>query len=153
MVDVQNDFLPGGALAVPDGDAVIPPLNRCAAAFDRDGLPIFATRDWHPPDHCSFRARGGPWPTHGVAGTRGAEFPLMLALPRSARVVSKATGRDGEAYSGFRGTDLAEQMKALKCARVDAVRAVNVQAGDGERAMREMICAGMRLCSADEAAA
>ena len=106
----------------------------------------------------------------------------MLALPRRARVVSKATGRDSEAYSGFQGTDLAEQMKALKCARVivgglatdycvrataldarslglevlildDAVRAVNIQAGDGERAMREMSCAGVRLCSADEAAA
>ena len=57
MVDVQNDFLPGGALAVPDGDAVIRPLNRCASAFERDGLPIFATRDWHPADHCSFRAQ------------------------------------------------------------------------------------------------
>lgn len=106
----------------------------------------------------------------------------MLALPGGARIVSKATGRDSEAFSGFQGTDLAEQMKALKCARVivgglatdycvrataldarslglevfildDAVRAVNIQAGDGERAMREMIFAGVRLCCADEAAA
>lgn len=86
IVDIQNDFLPGGALGVPDGDAVIPRLNRCAAAFERDGLPIFASRDWHPPDHCSFRTQGGPWPTHCVAGTSGAEFPPTLVLPRAVAV-------------------------------------------------------------------
>ena len=64
VVDVQNDFLPGGALAVPDGDAVIAVLNQWIAAFETAGLPVFFTRDWHPADHCSFRARGGPWPPH-----------------------------------------------------------------------------------------
>ena len=182
IVDVQNDFLPGGVLAVPNGDAVILPLSRCAAAFDRDGLPIFATRDWHPPDHCSFRTQGGPWPAHCVAGTGGAEFPAALALPHDARVISKATGRGSEAYSGFQGTDLAAQMKAVKCMRVfigglatdycvrataldarrlgidvfvlrDAVRAVNIRPGDGERALREMITEGVELCLAEELAA
>jgi nicotinamidase/pyrazinamidase len=182
IVDVQNDFLPGGALAVPDGDAVIRPLNRCAFAFERDGLPIFATRDWHPPDHCSFLAQGGPWPTHCVAGTGGAEFPAMLVLPSNVRVVPKGTRRDSEAYSAFQGTDLADQMEAAKCARVfigglatdycvrataldarksglevfvleDAVRAVNIHAGDGERALREMISSGVHLCSTEELAA
>lgn len=182
MVDVQNDFLPGGALAVPDGDAVIRPLNRCASAFERDGLPIFATRDWHPADHCSFRAQGGPWPTHCVVGTSGAAFPPMLVLPRNVRVVPKGTRRDSEAYSAFQGADLAEQMKAAKCTRVfigglatdycirataldacklgldvfileDAVRAVNIHAGDGERALREMISSGVHLCSTEELSA
>lgn len=182
IVDVQNDFLPGGALAVPDGEAVIPPLSRVVAAFARDRLPIFATRDWHPPDHCSFRTQGGPWPAHCVAGTGGAEFPAALALPHDARVISKAQGPGSDAYSGFEGTDLAEQIKALKCMRVfigglatdycvrataldarrlgidvfvlrDAVRAVNIHPGDGERALREMIAAGIELCCAKELAA
>src|SRR5690554_6350373 len=81
IVDVQQDFLPGGALAVPSGDAVNEPMNRCAGIFDRSNLPVFATRDWHPPDHCSFRAQGGPWPPDCFACTPGAEFPATLALP------------------------------------------------------------------------
>ena len=80
-VDVQNDFLPGGSLAVPQGDAVVPALNRYLAAFAARALPVFATRDWHPPNHCSFRAQGGIWPPHCVAATRGAEFAPGLALP------------------------------------------------------------------------
>src|SRR5262245_28587020 len=83
LVDVQNDFLPGGALAVRAGDAILEPLNHCVREFDRLGLPVFATRDWHPPGHCSFREQGGPWPVHCVAGTRGAEFSAQLRLPPS----------------------------------------------------------------------
>ena len=64
VVDVQVDFLPGGRLAVPDGDAVVAPLNAWLERFAAGRLPVFATRDWHPPDHCSFRAQGGPWPPH-----------------------------------------------------------------------------------------
>src|SRR5215470_17427342 len=89
LVDVQNDFLPGGALAVPAGDAILEPLNQCVREFDRLGLPVFATRDWHPAGHCSFREQCGPWPIHCVAGTQGAEFPAKLWLPPGARVVSK----------------------------------------------------------------
>ena len=81
LVDVQNDFMPGGSLAVPDGDKIIPVLNRYLTLFHTHGLPIFATRDWHPPDHCSFQQQGGPCPPHCVAGTPGAAFPGSLELP------------------------------------------------------------------------
>ena len=176
VVDVQNDFLPGGALGVAAGDAVLEPLNRCIDAFERRGLPIVATRDWHPPNHCSFQARGGPWPPHCVAGTPGAEFAPGLSLPRGARIVSKATRSDEEAYSAFQGTGLGVQLRELGCTRVfigglatdycvrataldaraagfdvvvlaDAVRSVDVEPGDGQRALEEMSAHGVRLCS------
>src|SRR5690606_1829889 len=110
VVDVQNDFLPGGSLAVPDGAAVVPVLNAWLERFGALGLPVFATRCWHPPDHCSFRAQGGPWPPHCIAGTRGAEFAPDLALPPDAVVISKATRADRDAYSGFDGTDLGQRL-------------------------------------------
>ncbi len=84
VVDVQNDFLPGGSLAVPGGDAVLPAVGRALRHFAALGLPVFASRDWHPADHCSFRAQGGPWPPHCVAGTPGAAFAHGLVLPASA---------------------------------------------------------------------
>ncbi|MFC5302714.1 isochorismatase family protein [Azospira restricta] len=171
VVDVQRDFLPGGSLAVADGDAVIAPLNGWLSRFAAAGRPLFATRDWHPPDHCSFRAQGGPWPPHCVAGTAGAEFPAALQLPAAARIVSKATTRDRDAYSGFAGTDLDAQLRAAGVRRVfvgglatdycvlntvldarrlgyatvllaDAVRAVDVAPGDGARAVAAMLAAG-----------
>src|SRR5688572_11977099 len=118
VADVQNDFLPGGALAVPAGDEVVPVLNRYLGEFERLGLPVFGTRDWHPAGHCSFREQGGPWSAHCIAGTRGAEFARELALPATARLISKATRADAEAYSAFEGTDLAAQMRQLRCSRV-----------------------------------
>lgn len=179
VVDVQNDFLPAGALAVAQGDAVVPVLNRYLVEFERRGLPIFATRDWHPLGHCSFREQGGPWPPHCIAETRGAEFAPGLALPKSARVVSKAVGAEADAYSGFEGTDLALQLQQLGCTRVfigglatdycvrastldalahgfavvvleDAVRAVDVRPGDGLQALREMAAKGAHIACADQ---
>lgn len=76
VVDVQNDFLPGGKLAVRGGNDVIPVLNRIIAAFERRGLPVYASRDWHPSDHCSFRIEDGLWPAHCIAGLAGAEPAL-----------------------------------------------------------------------------
>ena len=178
VVDVQNDFLPGGALAVPEGHAVIPPLNRCMAEFRKRGRPVFATRDWHPPDHCSFREHGGPWPPHCVAGTPGAEFAPGLELPPEAQIISKATRADEEAYSGFQGTNLAELLRQSGCKRVfvaglatdycvlatardaveagfevviveDAVRGVDVRSGDSERAIAEMKSRGARLAHSE----
>lgn len=174
VVDVQRDFLPGGALGVARGDEVVAPLNEAARAFERAGRPIFASRDWHPPDHCSFKARGGPWPPHCVAGTAGAGFADALALPASAIVVSKATTADADSYSAFGGTDLAAKLRRLGVSRLvvgglatdycvlntvldaraqgfgvlvlaDAVRAVEVAPGDGERAMAKMKQAGARV--------
>ncbi len=173
LVDVQNDFLPGGSLAVPDGDAVIPVLNRWIARFVAGNLPVFATRDWHPRDHCSFADRGGPWPRHCVAETPGAAFSGDLELPAGAQIVSKATSPDRDAYSGFDGTELAPRLRDLGANRVfvgglatdycvratvldalregfavvlieDGVRAVDVAPGDGERAVEEMRSAGAR---------
>jgi nicotinamidase/pyrazinamidase len=168
VVDVQNDFLPGGSLAVPHGDEVIPVLNRYLAAFELETLPIFATRDWHPLNHCSFLAQGGPWPVHCVMQTRGAQFPPSLRLPSSAVVISKGTSPEKEAYSGFEGTDLEARLRAAAVERLfvgglatdycvlntvrdglkrgfkvvllkDSIRAVNVAAEDGRRAEEEML--------------
>jgi nicotinamidase/pyrazinamidase len=171
VVDVQRDFLPGGALGVTGGDEVIEPLNRCIRWFERSGLPIFATRDWHPRNHCSFHERGGPWPPHCVAGTEGAAFAPRLLLPAGARVISKATEPELDAYSGFQGTTLAGDLRALGCVRVfigglatdycvcatamdaiaagfavvvleDAVRPVELHPGDGARALGRITLAG-----------
>jgi nicotinamidase/pyrazinamidase len=167
VVDVQNDFLPGGSLAVPQGDEVVPALNRYLRAFSTRELPIYATRDWHPADHCSFKARGGPWPPHCIAETRGARFAADLRFPSGTTVVSKADTPDRDAYSGFEGTELDVLLRAQGVKRVyvgglatdycvlntvrdacrhayevclltDAIRAVNVKPDDGRRAEEEM---------------
>lgn len=179
MVDVQRDFLPKGSLAVRDGDLVVPVLNRYIALAQDNGIPVFASRDWHPRNHCSFRANGGPWPVHCVAGTAGAQFAPGLELPAKVTIISKATREDADAYSAFGGTDLAQRLRKLGTKRVlvgglatdfcvldtvrdalkegfevllltDAIRAVNANAGDGERAEREMESAGARrICFED----
>jgi nicotinamidase/pyrazinamidase len=171
IVDVQADFLPGGHLAVPEGDAVVPALNGYLALARRKGLRVFASRDWHPARHCSFSSRGGPWPAHCVAGTPGAAFAPGLELPADAVIISKATQEDADAYSAFEDTDLALRLRGIGAKRLlvgglatdycvgatvrdalregfdvllleDAIRAVNVKPGDGERAEREMHGAG-----------
>ena len=101
VVDVQNDFCPGGALAVPHGDRVIPVLNAVAQKFS--GRPVYASRDWHPPDTRHFQAFGGPWPVHCVAGTPGADLHSNLHLP-NAVIVSKGQDRADDGYSAFEGT-------------------------------------------------
>ena len=167
IVDVQNDFLPGGALSVPKGDEIIPVLNGYVSRFAELGLPVIATRDWHPSDHCSFQRAGGPWPAHCIANSAGAEFAPALRLPVDVRLVSKATDPDRDAYSGFSGTDLDHFLHSRKVRRLfvgglatdycvlntvkdalalgyqvillcDAIRAVNVHSGDGARAEEEM---------------
>ena len=182
LVDVQLDFLPGGSLAVPRADEVVPALNRYIAVFRRLTFPVVATRDWHPADHCSFRAQGGPWPPHCVAGSDGARFAPLLDLPCEAHIVSKATTPDKDAYSGFEGTDLDERLKRAGVRRLfvgglatdycvlntvrdalrlgyatfllaDAVRAVDVQPGDGARAMEEMRRLGAVAIGFDDIAA
>jgi nicotinamidase/pyrazinamidase len=176
LVDVQNDFLPGGHLAVPEGDQVITPIKHWLAEFIRAGLPVFATRDWHPSDHCSFRAQGGPWPPHCVAGSEGAQFASELALEGDPRItiISKGTGREADAYSGFEGTDLHARLQSAGARRLfvgglatdycvlntvldarrlgyevelleRATRPVEVHAGDGARATAAMIDAGAVL--------
>jgi nicotinamidase/pyrazinamidase len=182
IVDVQRDFLPGGKLGVSEGDAVVPVLNRYIAAARAKGLPIFASRDWHPHNHCSFKAHGGRWPEHCVAGTPGAAFAEGLQLPSDAVIVDKATRTDADAYSAFSGTTLAKQLRGRGVRRLlvgglatdycvlstvrdalgegfevilleDAVRAVNVNPDDGERAQREMRERGAQAANHEELAA
>jgi nicotinamidase/pyrazinamidase len=179
VVDVQRDFLPGGSLAVPDGDSVVPTLNCYLQQFQVAGLPIVATRDWHPPNHSSFISEGGSWPPHCVQGTRGAEFSEQLELPETAVLVSKATRVDVDAYSGFDGTDLQQDLRDAGVRRVfigglatdycvlatvkdalqagfevivlsDAIRAVNVQPGDGDKALDEMLSHGATIIELPE---
>jgi nicotinamidase/pyrazinamidase len=105
IVDVQNDFCPGGALAVKDGDQVVPVLNRYINRFAQAGLPIFATRDWHPEKTSHFNTGGGPWPPHCVQGSKGAQFHPDLKLPPETVMVSAGMGSDEDGYSGFLGRD------------------------------------------------
>ena len=107
VVDVQNDFCPGGALAVADGDQVVAPLNRYLERFTSAALPIFATRDWHPEKTSHFKADGGIWPVHCVQGTFGAEIHRGLKLGSGAVIVSKGMAADADSYSGFDAVDSA----------------------------------------------
>jgi nicotinamidase/pyrazinamidase len=168
VIDVQNDFTPGGALGVPDGDEVIGRVNELMASgrFDR----VYATRDWHPPDHGSF-APEGPWPVHCVQGTPGAELRSDLDRDAIDVIVDKGQDRDTEGYSGFDATGLADTLRAdgvdavtvvglatdycVRATALDALREgfavtvdaagtrpVDVQPGDGERALEEIRAAG-----------
>jgi len=103
IVDVQNDFCLGGALPVPEGDRVVPVLNRWIEQFAQSGAPVYASRDWHPETTSHFAVRGGPWPVHCVANTPGAEFHPQLRLPPSANIVSKGTEPYDHGYSAFEG--------------------------------------------------
>ena len=165
--DVQIDFLPGGKLAVDGGDAVVPALNRYLGLAKKLGLPVYASRDWHPREHCSFAAQGGPWPEHCVAGSRGAQFAPGFRLPPEAIVIDKAKNPQFEAYSSFEGTELAARLRRAGVRRLligglatdycvlntvrdalassfevlllrDAIKAVNVNPADGARAESEM---------------
>lgn len=123
IVDVQNDFCPGGSLAVTDGEKVVPVLNRYIQRFKAANLPILATRDWHPEKTSHFKAYGGVWPAHCVQGTRGAEFHPDLRLPSDAVVVAKGMGADEDSYSGFQGRDdrgikLADVLRGLGVERI-----------------------------------
>jgi nicotinamidase/pyrazinamidase len=174
IADVQNDFLPGGKLAVPHGDEVVPVLNRYISLFDAQKLPIYAIRDWHPALHCSFLPQGGIWPPHCVQESQGAQFSSQLLLPRQVIIISKATEREFEAYSGFQGTSLASSLKQQCIQRLfigglatdycvlntvmdaltlqfqvfvleDAIRAIDLQLGDGDRALQKMQSRGAVL--------
>lgn len=123
VVDVQNDFCPGGALAVPEGDAVVEVLNQYARRFAERGAPIFASRDWHPHESTHFRDHGGVWPVHCVQGTPGAALHPSLRLPSSVVLVSKGTGPTEDAYSAFQarsdaGLDLAALLLGAGIRRV-----------------------------------
>lgn len=118
IVDVQNDFLPGGALPVPEGDEVVPVLNEYITMFQKAKASIIATRDWHPPKHISFKAQGGPWPPHCVQNTKGAKFHPDLKFPRNTMVVSKGMSPLKENYSAFESDELAKNLQKQGIKRV-----------------------------------
>jgi nicotinamidase/pyrazinamidase len=118
VVDVQNDFCPGGALPVEQGDAVVPVLNQLCEAARKGHIPVFASRDWHPKDHCSFTERGGQWPAHCIRHTPGAAFHPDLKLPNGTVIINKATESERDAYSAFDGTGLGERFKNAGIRRV-----------------------------------
>jgi nicotinamidase/pyrazinamidase len=118
IADIQHDFLPGGALGIAEGDKIIPVLLNYVNRFESQGLPIIATRDWHPPNHCSFQERGGIWPVHCVAGSRGAEPPPTFSLPPATTIIHKATSPQTEAYSAFEGTQLHAHLQAAGVQRL-----------------------------------
>lgn len=182
LIDVQNDFLPGGSLAVPSGDEIIPILNRYIEAFSKASLPVYASRDWHPPDHSSFRAQGGIWPPHCIAGSRGAEFSPKLGLPANAVIISKAANPNADAYSDFDEPDLEQSLHQNGISRLfigglatdycvlytardalargfevhlllDGIRAINLKPGDGQRAIEEMTSLGARPIHFEDIAA
>jgi len=171
IVDVQNDFCPGGALAVADGDAVVPVLNRWIEAARKAEVPVYASRDWHPPNHISFAERGGPWPPHCIQDTAGAAFHPDLRLPDDAVVISKGQNPDRDQYSAFDDTGLGQRLREDGVQRVwvgglaqdvcvratvmegaregfhvhlirPATRPVEVHGGDGDRALEDMQEAG-----------
>ena len=174
LVDIQNDFCPGGALAVAEGDQVVGLANLLIGHFRRLGAPVIYTRDWHPKNHCSFKAYGGPWPAHCVQYSPGAQFHPDLDVPDDAVILSKAWAPDSEDFSGKRSSELfpilaktgvqrlvlaglateycvkatahdarAEGFEVIVIA--DAIRAVNVRPGDGQRALDDMRARGVAL--------
>jgi nicotinamidase/pyrazinamidase len=119
IVDFQNDFTPGGALAVRDGDAIAEKINELAASGDYD--LVVATRDWHPPDHGSFADQGGPWPVHCVAGTEGAQLHPALDQSKLDVIVDKGQSTDTDGYSGFEGTELESLLRERRITQVTVV--------------------------------
>ena len=179
VVDIQNDFCPGGALGVSDGGAVIPVLNKHIDAFHRRGDAVFATRDWHPKVTRHFKKHGGIWPVHCVQGTEGAAFHPDLKLPKEAVILSKGTDPGTEGYSVFSArddkgvafetllatmgikqlfigglaTDYCVKETGLEALAkgyrvtvlVDAVRGVDLQPGDSDKALAELASHGAHL--------
>jgi nicotinamidase/pyrazinamidase len=177
VVDVQNDFCPGGALAVAHGDEVVEPLNKQIDEFLERGAPVYKSRDWHPATTKHFEAYGGTWPVHCVQNTKGAEFHPALRDDPRITVVSKGLG-DTDCYSAFDETDLVSQLREQGVKEVvvgglatdycvkntvldalkhgfkvklleNATRAVDLQPGDGDRAIEEMRAAGAEIVSTD----
>ena len=105
IVDVQNDFCPGGALGIKDGDKIIPAINKYIKIFAPKKLPIFASRDWHPKKTTHFKKFGGVWPVHCVQGTKGAEFHPKLKLPKEAILLYKGMDPRKDSYSAFQAED------------------------------------------------
>jgi nicotinamidase/pyrazinamidase len=179
IVDVQNCFCPGGELPVKEGDKIIPTINKYIHKFQKAGAKIYATRDWHPPDHKSFKEYGGIWPPHCLKGSKGAEFRSDLKLPEETTVISTGDKPSLDGYSGFDHTNLERKLKGDGIYRVfvgglatdycvkytvldaveksfeailltDAIKGVNRKPGDAERAIGEMVKKGAKKATLSE---
>jgi nicotinamidase/pyrazinamidase len=157
IIDFQNDFVPGGALPVPDGDRIAPRVRALLESGDFD--LVVATRDWHPPDHGSFEAQGGPWPPHCVQGSEGAELHPSLDRSKVDVVIDAGYRPELEGYSGFEETELERVLREHEidsvtvvglatdyCVRATALEALrlgfDVSPGDSDRALAEVEAAG-----------
>ena len=178
VVDVQNDFCPGGAVAVEGGDEAVKAISEVAQEFRARGGRVYATQDWHPAGHSSFEEGGGPWPAHCVQATEGAQFHPDLRLPIGASIIRKGTDKREDALSGFEGTDLEEQLTRSGIRRIfvgglatdycvlstvldaarrgfetyvltDLIRAVNQQPDDGENAIVRMKEGGAKTTTSE----
>lgn len=118
VVDMQNDFMPWGRLPVPGADKIILKVNYYLKLFSSKGIPVFATRDWHPENHISFDVNGGRWPVHCVQWSRGADFAEGLELPPDTFIIDKGDRPELEAYSGFQGTVLNNLLKERGVRRI-----------------------------------
>jgi len=118
IIDVQNDFCPGGALPIEEGDRVVPVLNSWLQAADAAGIPIYLSRDWHPQGHLSFAESGGPWPTHCLQDSAGADFHPDLEVPAETVVVTKGTRFDQDQNSAFDQTGLAAWLQRQQTRRI-----------------------------------
>lgn len=176
VIDVQNDFCPGGSLAVPEGDKILPSLNRAIDLFHSQKLPIFLTRDWHPKNHFSFNEQGGPWSPHCVQNSPGAQFHSGLHTPPEAKIISKGTEPNDDSYSNFDKTELDNLLKqrevktlymgglatdyCVKETVLDGIKlgyqvylieeghkGIDVKPGDSQKALAEMKEAGAQVVS------
>lgn len=179
VTDMQIDFLPGGALPVEGGNDIIPVINDYVRRFVEAKAHVLASRDWHPPNHVSFKEQGGPWPPHCVQDTAGAKFSPNLKLPPHTTVISKATDSKKEAYSVFDGTNLNSELEKLGVKRLfvagvatdycvvntvldaqrlgyetvvltDATLGIDVKPGDVDRAFEAMQKSGAQQADIDD---
>jgi nicotinamidase/pyrazinamidase len=179
ITDIQNDFLPGGALPVKDGNEIIPVINQYLQYFENAKTPLAASRDWHPRDHISFKEQGGQWPPHCVQDTKGANFSPNLKLPSHTLIISKATDPQHEAYSAFDRTNLAYELRLRGVNRLfigglatdycvvntvvdacklgfetvvlmDATLGIDVNPGDVDRAIQTMLKNGAQEATAGD---
>ncbi len=180
VVDMQNDFMPGGALGIDGADRIVERINDYVRLFEKLSQPVYFTRDWHPKNHISFKENGGVWPRHCVQKSEGAKFHKDLYIPSDNRfVISKGTFEDFDAYSAFQGTELKSLLGERAIRRVficgvatdycvkhtllgainlgfetsflyDAVKGVELHEGDCAAAVQEMLEAGTLLCEIDD---
>ena len=179
IVDVQNDFCDNGSLPVPNAEQIIPGINKIIEYFHSSFLPVYATRDWLPIDHCSFKSNGGLWPMHCVQQTKGSQIHPELLIDNRVTIIDKGADKDKEAYSGFDGTDFSQELRKKNISKViitglatdycinwttigalnngfsatvisDLIRGIDLKPGDCKNAINEMSKSGAKFINSFE---